>query len=126
MKTNPICTIFAFFYALFFAAVTMVSCSNNSTDKPQLVEAKDSITVDSTSVAFSDSVMSKDSIDYDGLAFINESVVINGLKVKGNNIIIPKEDIAKVNELIRRNNKEDIAIVIFGNGEGKMLPRLAE
>ena len=123
---NPIYISFAFFYALFFAAVTMISCSNKSTDKPQLVEAKDSITVDSAAVAYSDSVLNDSNIVANIEGFAKEDIImLQDIAYEGNKIILSNRDQVNLNKLLRRaDNKEDIAVVIFlDENNSKMTPR---
>ena len=128
---KPICVNFVFFYALFFAAVTMISCSNKSTDKPQLVEAKDSITVDSAAVAYSDSVLNRGIPNDSNIVaniegFAKEDIImLQDIAYEGNKIILSNRDQVNLNKLLRRaNNKEDIAVVIlFDENNSKMMPR---
>ena len=123
---NPIYVSLAFFYALFFVAVTMISCSNKSTDKPQLVEAKDSITIDSAAVAYSDSVLNDSNIVANIEGFAKEDVImLQDIAYRGNKIILSNRDQVNLNKLLRRaNNKEDIAVVIFlDENNSKMMPR---
>ena len=123
---NPIYVSFTFFYALFFAAVTMISCSNKSTDKPQLVEAKDSITVDSAAVAYSDSVLNDSNIVANIEGFAKEDIImLQDIAYEGNKIILSNRDQVNLNKLLRRaDNKEDIAVVILlDENNSKMIPR---
>ena len=123
---NPIYVSFAFFYALFFTAVTMISCSNKSTDKPQLIEAKDSITVDSVAVAYSDSVLNDSNIVANIEGFAKEDIImLQDIAYEGNKIILSNRDQVNLNKLLRRaNDKEDIAVVILlDENNSKMIPR---
>lgn len=123
---KPIYVSFAFFYALFFAAVSMISCSNKSTDKPQLIETKDSITVDSAAVAYSDSVLNDSNIVANIEGFAKEDIImLQDIAYEGNKIILSNRDQVNLNKLLRRaNDKEDIAVVIFlDENNSKMIPR---
>ena len=97
------------------AAIAMISCSNKSTDKPQLVEAKDSITVDSAAVAYSDSVLTDSNNVTNIEGFAKEDVIIlHDIAYEGNKIILSNRDQINFDKLFKRaDNKEDIAVVIF-------------
>ena len=109
-----------------FAVAAMISCSNKSTDKPQLVEAKDSITVDSAAVAYSDSVLNDSNIVANIEGFAKEDIImLQDIAYEGNKIILSNRDQVNLNKLLRRaNDKEDIAVVIFlDENNSKMTPR---
>ena len=104
----------------------MISSSNKSTDKPQLVEAKDSITVDSTAVAYSDSVLNDTNIVANIEGFAKEDIImLQDIAYEGNKITLSNRDQVNLNKLLRRaDNKEDIAVVIFlDENNSKMMPR---
>ena len=103
-----------------FAVTAMVIYSKKSTDKPQLVEAKDSLTVDSAAIAYSDSVLrygiSNDSNNVANIeGFAKEDVIIlHDIAYEGNKIILSNRDQINFDKLFKRaDNKEDIAVVIF-------------
>ena len=103
-----------FSFAL-IAAAAMISCSNRSTDKPQLVEAKDSLTVDSAAIAYSDSVLTDSNNVANIEGFAKEDVIIlHDIAYEGNKIILSNRDQINFDKLFKRaDNKEDIAVVIF-------------
>ena len=122
----PIYVSFPFIYALFFAVVAMISYSNKATDKPQLVEAKDSITGDSAAVAYSDSVLNDSNIVANIEGFAKEDILmLQDIAYEGNKIILSNRDQVNLNKLLRRaNDKEDIAVVIFlDENNSKMIHR---
>ena len=109
-----------------FAVAAMISCSNKPTDKPQLVEAKDSITVDSAAVAYSGSILNDSNIVTNIEGFAKEDVLmLQDIAYEGNNIILSTIDQVNLNKLFKRaDNKKDIAVVIFlDENNSKMMPR---